>query len=355
MSSSKPGLWVSSLMLVVIARSILASNEITEFPLASDGHRPQGITSGPDGNLWVTEVLKHKILRVTPVGQITEFQIPGNKVGVIQGIAAGSDGNIWFTSREENSIRRISSTGEFNGEFKIPSSSSLKGSLTNGCWPRIIAAGPDGNLWFAEMAANKIGRITPKGEISEFPVPTADSQPYCVVTGPDKNIWFTESVTDKIGRLDPKTGAIVEFPIPTPKSYTREITAGGDGNLWFAENTGNKIGRMTLKGEVTEFPIPTAGSHPVGIACGPDGNVWFAGFNVSTVGRVTPDGKITEFKLPTAGCKPFCLTAGSDGNIWIAEQGNKIARLSLPGNSNSGASKDKTLAEKKAQGQSGMK
>ena len=39
-------------------------------------------------------------------------------------------------------------------------------------------AGPDGNLWFTEDAANKIGEINPTTHaITEFPLPTAGSQP----------------------------------------------------------------------------------------------------------------------------------------------------------------------------------
>src|SRR5689334_18407534 len=80
----------------------LKPGDIVEFELPSEGHRPQAIAKGPDGNLWVTEVLKHKIVRITPAGAITEFPVPSKTVGVIQGIAAGPDGNVWFTSREEN-------------------------------------------------------------------------------------------------------------------------------------------------------------------------------------------------------------------------------------------------------------
>jgi virginiamycin B lyase len=263
------------------------SDDITEFALASEGHRPQAIAAGPDGNLWVTEVIKHKIVRISPAGEITEFPVPSKTVGVIQGITAGPDGNIWFTSREENMIRRLTPAGAFDGEFKIPSMAADKNSLTPGSWPRVIAPGPDGNLWFAEMAANKIARITPKGEITEFPVPTPDSKPYCVVTGPDKAIWFTESGVDKIGRLDPKTGAVSEFPLPSAKSLAREIVTGSDGNLWFTENTANKIG------------------------------------------RIAPDGKITEFPISTKDAQPFCIAAGPDGNMWFTLQANRIARLSL--------------------------
>ncbi len=46
---------------------------------------------------------------------------------------------------------------------------------------------------------------------------------------------------NKIGRISP-SGTITEFPVPNLLS---EIAAGPDGNLWFTEDSGNKIGRIT--------------------------------------------------------------------------------------------------------------
>src|SRR3954466_10539664 len=91
---------------LIPASRCMGSDAIVEFELATPGHRPQAITTGPDGNLWVTEVLQHKILKVTPAGKISEFPVSGEHVGVLQGIAPGPDGKVWFTSREENSVRR---------------------------------------------------------------------------------------------------------------------------------------------------------------------------------------------------------------------------------------------------------
>jgi virginiamycin B lyase len=71
-----------------------------------------------------------------------------------------------------------------------------------------------GNLWFTEYTslANKIGRISPKGTISEFAIPTQDSLAQGITTGADGNVWFTESGGDKIGRIT-ATGKIAQYPI----------------------------------------------------------------------------------------------------------------------------------------------
>ena len=46
---------------------------------------------------------------------------------------------------------------------------------TAGSQPGGIVAGPDGALWFYETGSNRIGRITTGGQISEYPIPTADA------------------------------------------------------------------------------------------------------------------------------------------------------------------------------------
>ncbi len=156
--------------------------------------------------------------------------------------------------------------------------------------PEGIAAGPDGNMWFTETCGNKIGRITPTGTITEFPLPNTNaSGPRGIAAGPDGNLWFTEGTgppgcpPGRVGRITPD-GTITEYPLPQPSnqrlaptdhgSCPRGIAAGPDGNLWFTEYAGSAIGRITPDGTITEYPLPTFGG-PEGIAAGPDGNMWF--------------------------------------------------------------------------------
>ncbi len=152
---------------------------------------------------------------------------------------------------------------------------------------RGIAAGPDGNLWFAS-ADGWIGRMTMAGSVSAFTVPAASPQD--IALGPDGNLWFTEASGSRIGRST-TAGVITEFPIPSAHD-SHEIAAGADGNLWFTEGSTGTIGRITPTGVITEFSTPS-GSGAQGIAAGPDGNIWFGG--PSRIGRITTDGIVTEF------------------------------------------------------------
>lgn len=321
-------------IVAALATGLLAAQaeaediSIVERALPGTEQRPQAIVVGPDGNLWVTEVLKHQIFRVTPAGDMTAFAVPGDAVGVLQGITAGPDGNLWFTSREENAIRRVSPKGEFNGTFVIPSLATTPTDINKGSWPRGITVGPDGQIWFAEMAANKIGRVTATGEFTEFDIPTKDAMAYGVVTGPDKNLWFTESGAGKIGRLDVATGKITEFDLGDAKARPRDITVGPDGHLWFSMNGADHIGRISTSGEIATFPLP-AGTQPIGIAAGADGNVWFTAFKTHKIGRVTPAGVVSFFDLKTEKAQPFGMTTGPNGTVWFTSQANHLGWIQV--------------------------
>ena len=81
-------------------------------------------------------------------------------------------------------------------------------------------------------------------------------------------MWFTEYQANKIGRYTP-SGAITEYVLPTAHSKPGGIVAGPDGALWFAEHAGNQIGRITTARVITEYPVPTGQSDPTVIAVGP--------------------------------------------------------------------------------------
>jgi streptogramin lyase len=239
-----------------------------DFALPTQPSLPKDITTGPDGNFWVTESFQnaHKIARITPGGGVAEFIVPG---GEPYAITPGPDNNLWFTDAAANRIGRITTAGVLT-LFPIP---------PPGLGPQGITTGPDGNLWFANnhtdgSGISYIGRITTLGVITLFPLPTPNSGPNWITAGPDGNLWFTEVNANQVGKITP-TGFVTEYPLLTPNSGPERITAGADGNLWLTEGSGNQIARVTPGGAVTEYPVPTANSGTEGIAASPSGDIWF--------------------------------------------------------------------------------
>ena len=201
-----------------------------------------------------------------------------------------------------------------------------------------IAAGPDANLWAAEFAADRVARVTPAGDRAEFTLP-AGRRPHDVASV-GGFVWFTELDGNRIGRLDPSAAdiqaSIVEFSVPTASSKPTAITAGPDGNAWFTEAGADKIGRITPGGVISEFVVPGAGSAPSGIAAGPDGALWFTESGSNEIGRITTAGVLTnEFAVPTlesSASRLGDITSGPDGALWFVDSGlDHVGRLATNG------------------------
>lgn len=176
------------------------------------GWRPGDITPGPDGRLWFTESEAGKVGAIRPGDPpvIEEYDLPGSDPS---GIAA-SGGSIWFTMHSLDLVGRISTLGQSPDRFG-----------PTGRGPSGIALGPDGALWFAETEANKIGRMTTTGRVTEFqlpPDPRGPNWPEEIVAGPDGAMWFTEKGVNKIGRIEAgsPTSTFVPPPQPPPLQLT---------------------------------------------------------------------------------------------------------------------------------------
>ncbi len=188
------------------------------------------------------------------------------------------------------------------------------------------------------------------GTIQEFDLSSSNlpSGAGSMVVGPDGNLWFTDEYSDDIGRVTPQ-GTVTLFPLHLCRDsgcIADSIINGPDGNLWFLETgEGNSIGKMTPQGKVTLYSLTsvcapyekTSACNPIDLIAGPDGNLWFvlSIFNsidsytsstyreVAAIVRITPDGKITQFTDPAMAHVVDnsipAIHAGPDNTIWYLE------------------------------------
>jgi virginiamycin B lyase len=310
------------------------SISVTEFPLPSGG--AGSLIPGPDGNVWFVHYAYLfpdpgiTIAKITPAGTITDFPVICTGGQTVH-ITSGPDGNLWYTCSYDGIVGRMSLSGSVT-PFPLPSGPSGARSHPNG-----IAAGPDGHLWITEQSDNQILQIATDGTVSnQFPIPTANSQPTDIVLGTDGNLYFIEPYARKIGRITP-AGVIAEFAITTSDINLTGIIPGPDGNVWFTESSTcfwpsgctaySYIGKIEPNGTVTEEYVN--GLHIGSITAGSDGNLWFivAGFHWAGISAITPDGgnpPIGGYSLTDMGaghCGFTSMTSGGDGNIWFGVDG----------------------------------
>ena len=76
--------------------------------------------------------------------------------------------------------------------------------------------------------------------MSEYPVPTPNAGLVKITAGPDGNIWFTERAANKVGRFTPTTQVMLELNVAGGPSG---IVAGPDGNVWLTEEFNHEVVR----------------------------------------------------------------------------------------------------------------
>lgn len=216
---------------------------------------PHGLGIGADGRtVWFTGKGTGTVGRITPDGRVEHFALP--TVGSVPiYIRSGPDGNMWVTELVGNKIARVTPEGQVK-EFAIPTFNSR---------PIAIVPGPDGNMWFSEEAGNKVGRVERDGSITEFAVPKTQGNVILAGLAFDRegNLWVQQYVDhnnpvpagrDHIIRIDravltSKRVALNRshftfYAVPTRDTVMHRIIQGPDGRLWFTELNANKVGRL---------------------------------------------------------------------------------------------------------------
>jgi virginiamycin B lyase len=303
-----------------------AAPTITELHVSNVGV-PQGITVGPDGNLWFTEFYDNVAGRITTKGIRTQFTL--NTQNSATYITNGPDGALWLTLLNDvggsttNQIGRLTTSGKLT-TFTVPKASYI--------WD--ITTGSDKNLYFTD-GASRVWRVTTKGRFTAFPFnDSSGGYPYQLTTGPDGNLWFTDRARE-IVKMSP-SGQFTTFKVPTTNASTDDITTGPDGNLWFTldGSDSSRIGRITPSGTITLFTLPSPSNdylYMSGISAGPDGNLWFTyqdfTTNANAIGCITTSGAIILTPTPSANSGPTDISPGPDGNMWFTEAIGNIGKI----------------------------
>jgi virginiamycin B lyase len=266
-------------------------------------------------------------------GLLSEFSGP---FSVPVDAIKGPDGNLWVLNQGEqgdSSLVVVGPDQSIKATYPIP---------TPGASAQALTVGPDGDVWFVEQGTDKIGKVTPSGDFTEYAIPptmedlgfgdgpqAVSAAPTDLVAGPDGAIWFTESGTDKVGRIT-TDGTITE--VATPNLQPTSIAVGSDGDVWFTDTSSNgSIDRINADGSVTTFPLPSQFSWPTGLTLGPDGALWFAESLNQAVGRITTDGTITQTKIRADMPNPQRLAFDAAGDLWVTGSGSGLVRVAPGG------------------------
>jgi virginiamycin B lyase len=186
---------------------------VEHFALPTVGAVPIYIAAGPDGNMWCTELVGNMIARITPNGEITEFKIPTYNSRPIA-IIPGPDGkSMWFSEEAGNKVARIDLAGNIT-EFRVPLTQNNvilaglafdnEGNLWTQSYVDIhnpLPEGPDHIIKLDKTIHSSRAEDLSKIPVTYYEVPTRLTVMHRIIHGPDGNMWFTELGADKVGKV----------------------------------------------------------------------------------------------------------------------------------------------------------
>lgn len=228
----------------------------------------ESIAQGADGAMWFTDFQLSLtqgsiglIGRRAPEGPVTEVVVPTGsqpdlpEASVPHDIALGSDGNLWFTDEGkdkegQNLVGRVTPLGSID-EFAIPGSYGT---------PGLIARGIEGNMWFT-LGSQAIGSVTPTGDVHDYRLPVTGGAVGGIALGPDGNMWFTTAL-GLLGRVTP-AGSITMFARPGAETnYSTVLVRGPEGDLWYSGGI-DHLARLTTPIAPEDLSPPVVSGHSV--------------------------------------------------------------------------------------------
>lgn len=257
------------------------------------------IVAGPDGNMWVTLAKGKDVARITPEGQIQEFDLEGVESDA-EGIAPGPDGNLWVPTINE--VTRFSPSD--------PEGSDKAFTLTGIAAGGQIVAGPDGNMWVASN--NSLVQFSPGDPegTDQTIVPEGGLAP--------KDIDVAGSliaVADANARIATFTTASVQVNFPL-KGNPQGVAGGSSGQIAFSQQSQEpeEVGRIDPPGQAQGHEID---GDPFGVALGPDGAYWIARSAKGELIRLATSGEVTTLPGLPAKYFPRQVAGGPGGTVWV--------------------------------------
>jgi len=196
-------------------------------------------------------------------------------------------------------------------EYPIPPANSFPFASA----PALITSGPDGALWFTEQGGNEIGRITTAGVITEFPIPTANSNALGIAAGPDGALWFTENFPNKIGRIDPSN---TPTPTATATSTPTATPTNTPSNTPTHTTTATNTLTPTATATTTSTPTATSTASPT-ITPAPFMAAYYLHSNGTVLCPSNGTSHFLDGNTPTASspkCRDSAAVSFAGGNSW---------------------------------------
>lgn len=298
-----------------------ATEPVVGYPVPGNPHY---VAVESPGRVWFT-LPDHDVVGRLVVTSTTDYEVMTYTTLLADpyDLAIGG-GKVWFTALTGNAIGCLDPATGVISEFPLPTQNSQPSGID------VIDRNPT-HVWFAQRGGDALGQLvvtsTVDYQFHEYPLPSsfgADAALEDVYIQNADSIWFTAPGLGSIGRFKPSYWSFRPddaFALRTPQEASKpwSIDVDGEGYPWFTDMQGDRLGKFfpqTLD-DFNWYQLPASGVGIYDLVIA-RGYMWFTERDSGKVGRLDPDtGQFQEFSLPHS--RPLGLDADSSGGVWIAD------------------------------------
>lgn len=181
--------------------------------------------------------------------------------------------------------------------------------------PYATAADGAGNVYIADVNANKVFKIPPGG--NAVSIGSGFFHPSALAVDLSGNVFVADAGSGTIKKITAQGGAVTNFS--TGFYNPLGVAVDTVGNVYVSDNKRNTVSKIPAAGGAATV-IGTGFNGPVGIAATPGGDVYVADAQNSAIKKIKADGSGTVlvsdlFYFPTG------VSVDNAGNVYVADYG----------------------------------